>query len=148
MMTIVGTRASISGGIFSWYQANKAKGYTEGVKHAKKEIKKTMEYPKILEFKRKSKELKQQLAPEYISKKKIFEIQTIIDGYFSDFSDLIGFINSINKDFLIESFELMKNHYHSIDNNDFQGKVSEIRKILDIIIKTLSEIENEKIFSE
>ena len=139
--TVVGTIASVSGGLFAWYQAHKAKGYAEGMNDAKKEVRGKSVSKNITELNLKSKDIKTQLGPTYIEGKKASEIKTTLNDYLTSYSDLLGPVDENVVKPLVEYYETINRRSSLLSDDDFLDQnIDVIRNVLGQVISTTSKI--------
>ena len=143
LWTIIGTVASISGGLFAWYQAHRAKGYYDGIKDGKKDAKEKSTAKKLADINALSKTIRTQLSPSYIQGKMPSEIQTLLEQYLTDISDKIGAIDGRRSKTLKELYGLIDQKTSSLTElESFNNSLNEIKSIIgQVISESSSEIE-------
>lgn len=141
----IGTVASIAGGTFSFIQARKAKGYADGKRDAKKEVKDLSFIYSITEFKNQTKEIKNQLNPSFIVDRKANEIQTSLNSNLTEYSDILGSLNGKGLQQLNSLYDDIRSKSSRLtDDENLSIEVDNIRTLLGQVISFTSKFLEKK----
>lgn len=149
MWTIIGTIASVLGGLFSWRQALKAKDYANGMVDGKKDAKKKNRASKLSEVLNQTKRTKSEICSLISEGKKAAEIQSKIDDYLTNFSEVVGLLDAESSEQLKKSQESLQKKSASLKDDDkFSSCFNGIKIIFDSNISALTRIIEDSTFTE
>lgn len=145
--TIGGALASVFGGVFSWIQAIKAKGYAKGISDGKKEAKGRSISNSLTELRSLSKDIKNQLGPTYVENKTAKEIQTTLNEYLTSYSSVLGSLGETTGKQLKELYDSIHNTTSLLADNGLRSNnLSHIQYLLGQVISETSKIIDESTF--